>query len=1142
MQRSILRILFLLGFLLCVSHRIYGESLTCLTIYKQGGAPAVFQSPKCPRWKLSDHRSKSPPLTCSSAMLQGRRKSQEDRTICALDLQIPFPGKEGIQMVSVGIVAVFDGHNGAEASEMASKLLLEYFLLHTYFLLDATYSVALKKSTGSSPSNGDQEIVFQVLDADEGIDQYESNLGRFKLTWKAILDGSFHLDIFKESLLRAITTVILLADGQILVANVGDSKALLCSERIQSPAEAKGTWYRLYKQKRLTGSMSPEKDCGSFKMMTTKGLAHFFVQELTRDHRPDREDERYRVETAGGYVKDWSGVARVNGQLAVSRAIGDISFKSYGVISAPEVTDWLPLTANDSYLVAASDGIFEKLSTQDVCDLLWAVHGRSTLRSKLPPSCSYSLADCIVDTAFERGSMDNLAAVVVQLKATGFSQNLLKVWPQEKGNSDCSVLGLQKFGCEQSENGIIYNIARLADSHPLMAKFNRLLVQRKYGSFGCFYLSENLDENVDYSFLSQSNNQEDDAYGLTQALPQATDHRYGGLLDLYSDQRFCLTFGMTQDGVKDQCIYPEGFARFLGLLESIPFAYSGPKYGSSEYATPDLRYALKKRFGRGSYGEVWLAFHWNCSRASNASDGSQHKNPLFHSEFYDISQQSNTSRKDCHAGYSDENMFILKRIMVERGTNVYLSGLREKYFGEIFLNASMNVGAELSEDMSKGSTWNSEVLMEINRTEFYQMGHSLGHGNIFKNIVKPQTNVFEEGLNHIARYVESFESQSNEIWLVFHYEGLSLSKLIYTMEEIEKEVSGGREEQVKHVQILRPSKWWKWLKTTEAGEEEMRNIIWQLLMALKSCHDRNITHRDIKPENMVICFEDQSTGRCLRRTPSNNVKYNTKLRIIDFGSALDEFTIKHLYGTAGPSRAEQTHEYAPPEAFLNASWYRGSSSTTLKYDMWSVGAVILELILGSPNVFQIHPLTRALLDQHLEGWNDDLKEIAYKLRSFMEMCILIPGSSSKHYRVGKKKDEVGVSPASWRCSEESFSDQIKTRDPLKIGFPNIWALRLVRQLLMWDPSSTKPGAKMFSELVLLLDIVGFIPGDSSILGKCNDQRKMTIDFCIGCLIEGYGKHLKREGHPCTIHLLVLRIFKQSSLTGFFYQLKHPNGI
>ncbi len=49
-----------------------------------------------------------------------------------------------------------------------------------------------------------------------------------------------------------------------------------------------------------------------------------------------------------------------------------------------------------------------------------------------------------------------------------------------------------------------------------------------------------------------------------------------------------------------------------------------------------------------------------------------------------------------------------------------------------------------------------------------------------------------------------------------------------------------------------------------------------------------------------------------------------------------------------------------------------------RYDMCSVGVVMLELILGSPNVFQISALTRALLDQHVQNWNEGLKELAYK--------------------------------------------------------------------------------------------------------------------------------------------------------------------
>lgn len=94
----------------------------------------------------------------------------------------------------------------------------------------------------------------------------------------------------------------------------------------------------------------------------------------------------------------------------------------------------------------------------------------------------------------------------------------------------------------------------------------------------------------------------------------------------------------------------------------------------------------------------------------------------------------------------------------------------------------------------------------------------------------------EEGLKHIARYIESFESKSNEIWLVFRHEGISLSKLLYTADDIGSSDGDGttneNDDHVKHVRILHPSKWWRWLKTTKAGQEEMKNIIWQLVCLL----------------------------------------------------------------------------------------------------------------------------------------------------------------------------------------------------------------------------------------------------------------------------------------------------------------------
>ncbi|XP_059311556.1 uncharacterized protein LOC132063131 [Lycium ferocissimum] len=979
---------FVLGFILCVSTSTYGESSTCLTVYKEGGAPAVFQSPKCPRWKLPDYGSDQwSNGRCQTALHQGRRKSQEDRILCALDIRIPFPGDNGITEVTVGVVAVFDGHNGAEASEMASKLLLQYFTLHTFFLLDATFSVLSRKMIGLLPNERGQST---LRDLNWKLD--ELNFGRLKLTVSSIIDQSFHLEVLREALLRAIddidsafsrdafrhnfdsgstATVILTAENQILVANIGDSKAFLCSEEFKSQEEAKADLLRLYRQNRGFGIFEPVKNFRSFKLAAPDQWPFLIAKELTRDHHPDRDDERSRVETAGGHVSKWGGVARVNGQLAVSRAIGDVYFKSYGVISAPEVTDWQPLTANDCYLVAASDGVLEKLSSQDICDILWNLHADFSVQSELAYSCSYSLADCIVNAAFEKGSMDNMAAVILPVRWNGSTQSVVKK----------THAGIRKFDCLSSgDSNYISQHSVLSweeDGHPpLASNFGRLLVRT------CIF-----------------------EVRLWQAQLQTREFEVAKL------------------------------AKICEL----------------QYTT---RYILKKKYDRGSYGEVWLAFYWNCSHVIKSPRSSNFSANTMDEGANNETKKNPSSADVCDDGPSEGSMFILKRIMVEKGTSVYLSGLREKYFGELFLNAHTVLDGSLQAEDSNSLLLNIRPDLhdpvEINESADIGRRRTLRFNKVHGKKEDMLRAAFEEGLNHIARYVESFESRSNEIWLVFRHEGRSLSKLLYTAEEVINNSEGGNEN-IKHIQILHPSKWWKWLKTTEAGREETRNLIWQLLMALKPCHDRNITHRDIKPENMVVCFEDQDSGRCLKGYPNEDKSYLTKMRIIDFGSAVDEFTLKHLYGSIGPSRAEQTYEYTPPEALLNASWYQGLTPTTMKYDMWSVGVVILELVLGTPDVFQVSSRTRALLDQHLEGWNESLKELAYKLRSFMEMCILSPGVTLKLHQTRSKYDQASASPAPWKCSEEFFSRQIKNRDPLKIGFPNIWLLRLVRELLQWNP-------------------------------------------------------------------------------------------
>ena len=58
---------------------------------------------------------------------------------------------------------------------------------------------------------------------------------------------------------------------------------------------------------------------------------------LSEDHKPNRIDERQRIESAGGVVV-WAGTWRVGGVLAVSRAFGDRLLKRY-VVAMPDITE-----------------------------------------------------------------------------------------------------------------------------------------------------------------------------------------------------------------------------------------------------------------------------------------------------------------------------------------------------------------------------------------------------------------------------------------------------------------------------------------------------------------------------------------------------------------------------------------------------------------------------------------------------------------------------------------------------------------------------------------------------------------------------------------------------------------------------------
>ncbi|GMM38320.1 serine/threonine protein kinase [Saccharomycopsis crataegensis] len=99
---------------------------------------------------------------------------------------------------------------------------------------------------------------------------------------------------------------------------------------------------------------------------------------------------------------------------------------------------------------------------------------------------------------------------------------------------------------------------------------------------------------------------------------------------------------------------------------------------------------------------------------------------------------------------------------------------------------------------------------------------------------------------------------------------------------------------------------------------EIKLYMYQLLRALNYIHLSNICHRDIKPQNLLL-------------NPATGV-----LKLCDFGSA------KIL----NPSEANVSYicsrYYRAPELIFAATNY------TTKIDIWSVGCVMAELVIGRP--------------------------------------------------------------------------------------------------------------------------------------------------------------------------------------------------
>ncbi|KAK5171102.1 Protein phosphatase 2C 2 [Saxophila tyrrhenica] len=161
------------------------------------------------------------------------------------------------------------------------------------------------------------------------------------------------------------------------------------------------------------------------------------AKPLSFDHKPQNEGEKARICAAGGFVD----FGRVNGNLALSRAIGDFEFKKSAdlppeqqiVTAFPDVTVH-EFTDDDEFLVIACDGIWDCQSSQAVIEF---VRRGIAAKQELHAICENMMDNCLASNSDTGGvGCDNMTMVVIALLNGKSKEDWYKMVGDRVANGD----------------------------------------------------------------------------------------------------------------------------------------------------------------------------------------------------------------------------------------------------------------------------------------------------------------------------------------------------------------------------------------------------------------------------------------------------------------------------------------------------------------------------------------------------------------------------------------------------------------------------------------------------------------------------------------------------------------------------------
>lgn len=260
---------------------------------------------------------------------------------------------------STSLFGVFDGHGGREVAVFASRHLATELVMNAAF-------------QAGRIERGLAETFIRI---DELLRTVEGTKEVYKI-FKNLPDStSIDFNQAKaEGPASGCTAVVAVVQGsELYVANAGDSRCVLARDGV--------------------------------------------AVAMSVDHKPEMANELARIQSAGGYVSQ----GRVNGNLNLSRCLGDLEYKSNPALppeeqiltAAPEIKS-LSLTPADDFLVLCCDGIWDILSSQQCVDFVYQRIATEPLPRIAEALCDHCLAP---DVASGEGrGCDNMTALIVAFK------------------------------------------------------------------------------------------------------------------------------------------------------------------------------------------------------------------------------------------------------------------------------------------------------------------------------------------------------------------------------------------------------------------------------------------------------------------------------------------------------------------------------------------------------------------------------------------------------------------------------------------------------------------------------------------------------------------------------------------------------